>query len=496
MRRDKVAFEPLKPGQVGIYVCGPTPYAPAHIGHAFSAISFDTIRRSLTFLGYQVRYVRNITDVEDKIIRRANEVGEDPMALAARFAADYNRDMAMFGVIPPDVEPKVSTHIQEIIDIIQKLIANGMAYESEGDVYYAVEKFPAYGKLSGMTVDELRKGASDRELVEKNKRAPVDFALWKAAKPGEPFWPSPWGNGRPGWHIECSAMTVAHLGESFDLHGGGKDLIFPHHENEIAQSLGAYPSSSFARHWMHNGFLNFGGVKMAKSLGNVFNCDEIAAVVGGEALRFFCVEHHYRSPVEFEVEPVLDANNVQVGVRFRSLEAADRRLEDFYKTLQKIDAIVAQSGDGGTGDVLPEATKLVAEAREALADDFNAPIVMSKLHEAKTAANRLIDQGKGVDKEKRKRTLARYAKDMRTVGEALGILQNDPRVYLADRRARLVKRCSLDVARVETLIADRIAARGAKDWKRADDIRAELTALGVELHDSPQGTEWSVQDVG
>jgi cysteinyl-tRNA synthetase len=496
MRRDKVAFEPLKPGQVGIYVCGPTPYAPAHIGHAFSAISFDTIRRSLKFLGYQVRYVRNITDVEDKIIKRANEVGEDPMALAARFAADYNRDMALFGVIPPDVEPKVSTHIQEIIDIIQKLVANGVAYESEGDVYYAVEKFPSYGKLSGMTIDELRKGASDRELVEKNKRAPVDFALWKAAKPGEPFWPSPWGNGRPGWHIECSAMTVAHLGESFDLHGGGKDLIFPHHENEIAQSQGAYGTSTFARHWMHNGFLNFGGVKMAKSLGNVFNCDEIAAVVGGEALRFFCVEHHYRSPVEFEVEPVLDDNNVQVGVRFRSLEAADRRLEDFYKTLHKIDGIIAQGGDGGTGDVLPEATKLLDDARDALTDDFNAPVVMSKLHEAKTIANRLIDQGKGVDKEKRKRTLARLAKDIRTVGEALGILNNDPRVYLADRRARLVKRSSLDVARVETLIAERITARGAKDWKRADDIRAELTALGVELHDSPQGTEWSVLDVG
>ncbi|MBA3500059.1 MAG: cysteine--tRNA ligase, partial [Deltaproteobacteria bacterium] len=251
LRRDKVAFEPLQPGHVGIYVCGPTPYAPAHIGHAFSAISFDTIRRSLKFLGWQVKYVRNITDVEDKIIKRANEVGEDPMALAARFAADYNRDMGMFGVLPPDAEPKVSTHIKEIIDVIEKLVANGIAYASEGDVYYSVEKFPSYGKLSGMTIDELRKGASDRELVEKNKRAPVDFALWKAAKPGEPFWPSPWGNGRPGWHIECSAMTVSHLGESFDLHGGGKDLIFPHHENEIAQSQGAYPESTFSRYWMH-----------------------------------------------------------------------------------------------------------------------------------------------------------------------------------------------------------------------------------------------------
>jgi cysteinyl-tRNA synthetase len=247
---------------------------------------------------------------------------------------------------------------------------------------------------------------------------------------------------------------------------------------------------------MHNGFLNFGGVKMSKSLGNVFNCDEIAAAVGGEALRFFCVEHHYRSPIEFEVEVVKDDAGREVGVRFRSLEAADRRLEDFYKTLQKIDALVAQGGDGGTGDVLPEATKLVAEAREALADDFNAPVVMSKLHEAKTLANRLIDQGKGIDKDKRRRTLARLANDMRTVGEALGILANDPRNYLADRRARLVERRQVDVARVEQLIRDRVTARGAKDFQRADEIRAELTALGVELHDSPHGTEWSVQDVG
>ncbi|MDQ3367346.1 MAG: cysteine--tRNA ligase [Myxococcota bacterium] len=495
MRRDKVPFEPLEPGKVGMYVCGPTPYAPAHIGHAFSAISFDTIRRSLRFLGYDVRYVRNITDVEDKIIRRANELGEDPMALAARFAADYNRDMGRFGVLAPDVEPKVSTHIAEIIALIEKLVATETAYPVDGDVYFAVEKFPTYGKLSGMTIDELRKGASDRELVEKQKRSPADFALWKAAKPGEPSWPSPWGSGRPGWHIECSAMTAAHLGEVFDLHGGGKDLIFPHHENEIAQSQGAHGTSTFARYWLHNGFLNFAGEKMSKSLGNVFNCDEIANAVGAEALRFFCVEHHYRSPVEFEVEAIRDASNETVGVRFRSLEAADRRLEDFYKTLHKIDGFLAQGGEGGEGPVQADAEKLLPEARAALADDFNAPVVMSKLHEAKTLANRLLDQGKG-DKQLKRRTLARLARELRLVGEALGILANDPRAYLAERRERLVRRSSIDVARVEQLIVDRVTARGAKDFTRADEIRNELTAMGIELHDSPQGTEWSVQDVG
>jgi len=496
LRRDKVPFEPLVPGQVGMYVCGPTPYAPAHIGHAFSAISFDTIRRSLTFLGYKVRHVRNITDVEDKIIRRANETGEDPMALAARFAEAYNRDMARFNVQPPDVEPKVSTHIAEIIALIERLIAKGAAYAADGDVYYSVEAFPTYGKLSGMTVDQLRQGASDRELVEKNKRSFADFALWKAAKPGEPFWPSPWGNGRPGWHIECSAMTHVHLGDTFDLHGGGKDLIFPHHENEIAQSQGAYGTETFARYWLHNGFLNFAGEKMSKSLGNVFNCDEIAAAVGGEALRFFCVEHHYRSPVEFEVESIKDDAGQVVGVRFRSLEAADRRLEDFYKTLAKIDAFVAQGGDAGDGPVMPEAERLVPAAREALADDFNAPVAMAALHEAKTLANRLLDVGKGVDKQLRRRTLARLGTDLRTVGGALGILQSDPHAYLAERRERLVKRSGIDTARVAQLIADRVAARGAKDFARADVIRGELAAMGVELHDSPQGTDWSVQDLG
>jgi cysteinyl-tRNA synthetase len=326
-RRDKVLFEPLEPGKVGMYVCGPTPYAPAHIGHAYSAISFDTIRRSLTFLGYQVRYVRNITDVEDKIIKRANENGEEPMALAARFAAEYNLDMARFGVLPPDVEPKVSTHIAEIIALIERLIANGVAYQVEGDVNYEIAKFPPYGALSGMKLDDLIAG--ERVEVDHRKRSPADFALWKAAKPGEPAWDSPWGQGRPGWHIECSAMTTAHLGETFDLHGGGKDLIFPHHENEIAQSQGATGPHTFARYWLHNGFLNFKGEKMAKTLGNVVGCAQVDEAVGGEAVRWFCVSHHFRSPVDFDFESVRDAAGNAIGARFHSLEAADKKLEYF-----------------------------------------------------------------------------------------------------------------------------------------------------------------------
>jgi cysteinyl-tRNA synthetase len=491
-RREKVPFEPIEPGKVGMYVCGPTPYAPAHIGHAYSAISFDTIRRSLRFLGYQVHYVRNITDVEDKIIKRANEHGEDPMALAARFAVDYNRDMARFGVLPPDSEPRVSTHIAEIIALIERLIGNGVAYQVEGDVNFEIAKFPAYGALSGMKLEDLVSGA--RVEVDERKRSPGDFALWKAAKPGEPFWDSPWGKGRPGWHIECSAMTVAHLGETFDLHGGGKDLIFPHHENEIAQSRGAYGPSTFARYWLHNGFLNFKGEKMSKSLGNVVDCSQIIDAVGGEALRLFCVSHHFRSPIDFEFEALRDANQQVIGARFYSLEAADRKLEYFYTTLRRIDDFLAAGAATAPGPVMPEAEKLVPEAREALADDFNTPVVMAALHEVAALANRLLDDGKGIDKQLRRRTLARIAADIRGVGDALGVFAGDPRAYLADRRARLIKRRGIDVAGVERLLADRVAARAAKDFTRSDAIRAELGTLGVALHDTPHGTDWSVHD--
>jgi cysteinyl-tRNA synthetase len=490
-RRDKVAFEPLEQGKVGMYVCGPTPYAPAHIGHAYSAISFDTIRRSLTFLGYQVRYVRNVTDVEDKIIKRAHEHGEDPMALAQRFAEEYNRDMARFGVMAPDVEPKVSTHIAEIIALIERLIANGVAYQVEGDVNFEISKFPPYGALSGMKLDDLIAG--ERVEVDHRKRSPADFALWKAAKPGEPAWASPWGQGRPGWHIECSAMTTAHLGETFDLHGGGKDLIFPHHENEIAQSQGATGPHTFARYWLHNGFLNFKGEKMSKSLGNVVDCAQIADAVGGEALRWFCVSHHFRSPVDFDFESVRDEAGAVIGARFHSLEAADKKLEYFYTTLRRIDDFLVQ-GDGGQGAVLPDAEKLVPEAKAALADDFNTPVVMAALYEAAGLANRLLDEGKGIDKQVRRRTLARLAHDLRFVGTALGVLAASPSTYLAERRTRLVARRGVDIAAVERLLAARAAARAAKDFTRSDAIRGEITALGVELHDTPQGTDWSVHD--
>jgi cysteinyl-tRNA synthetase len=486
MRRQKVEFEPLVPGKIGIYLCGPTTYAPAHIGHAYSAIAFDTVRRSLEFLGWQVTFVRNVTDIDDKIIKRAHETGEEPLAMSARYAAAYRTDMARFNVRPPDIEPMVTGHIAQIVTLVERLVAAGKAYAVDGDVYYQVDSFPAYGQLSGQTLEQLREGA--RVEVDERKRSAADFALWKSAKPGEPAWDSPWGKGRPGWHIECSAMTVTHLGTTFDIHCGGKDLIFPHHENEIAQSQGADGPGTFARYWLHNGFLNFEGVKMSKSLGNVFDCDQIAAAVGGEALRFFCVSHHYRSPVDFEVQVE------GAGVRFFSLEAADRRLSYFYDTLHRIDQLVAQGGDGGDGAVAPGADKLVPEARAALADDFNAPVVIASMGEAAKLANKLLDETKGIDKQVRRRTLARIARDLRATGAALGILALAPGDYLAGRRDRLVRLKNIDVTTVVETIAERAAARAAKDFGRADALRKQLVERGVELLDTPSGTDWRVLD--
>ena len=482
LRRARVPFEPLEAGRVGMYVCGPTTYAPAHVGHAYSAIAFDTIRRGLRFLGWDVRYVRNVTDIDDKVIKRAHEVGEDPLAMSARYAAEYNRDMARFNVLAPDVEPKVTEHIPQIVALVERLVANGHAYVVDGDVYYEVAKFPPYGRLSNQTPDELHAGA--RVEIDERKRAPEDFALWKSAKPGEPSWDSPWGKGRPGWHIECSAMTVTHLGATFDIHAGGMDLMFPHHENEIAQSQGDTGPNTFARYWMHNGFLTVDGKKMSKSLGNVIGCDEVFDAVGGEAMRFYCVASQYRARIDFDLVKIAGGSR-----RYPGLEAADRDLAYFYETLAKIDAL----GDPGAGAVAKEAEQLVPAARAALADDFNTPVVVAAMHKAAQLANKLLDE-KGGDKALRKRSLARIAKELRAVGDAIGVLVQVPAAYLAARRDRLVYQRAIDVAAVERKLADRAAARAAKDYARGDAIRDELRAMKIEVLDTPGGTDWRVLD--
>jgi len=490
MQRAKVRFTPLQSGKVSMYLCGPTTYDAAHIGHAYSAICFDIVRRGLQWLGYDVRFVRNITDVDDKIIARSNKTGEPWNSLAGRYADAYNHDMASFGIAPPDEEPRVSNHIEEIIELTRRILEAGKAYVLEGDVYYSVESFPDYGKLSGQSVDDLQSGA--RVEVDTRKRSPLDFALWKAAKPGEPSWESPWGAGRPGWHIECSAMTWRHLGEVFDIHAGGKDLIFPHHENEIAQSQGAFGSGTFARYWMHNGFLNFSGEKMSKSIGNVFGCEQIIEAVGGEAMRFFTASHHYRSPVNFEVSSENDRTI------FRDLEAADRRLDYFYSTLRRLDDYAATlSGSSGDddGEVVEEAAKLVPTSQAGLCDDFNAPVVIAALSEAARAANKLLDEPKSAPKPVRRRSLAKLAREIRQVASgALGLLARPPAEFLSERRQRLARARGIDVGEVERLLEERTEARTAKDFARADELRDSIHGLGVEVLDTPRGVEWKVTE--
>jgi len=483
----KVDFEPREPGKVGMYLCGPTTYDSAHLGHARSAISFDLVRRAFTFLGYDVTFVRNVTDVDDNIIKRANERSEDPVVLAKFYADEYNRDMLALGVLPPDVEPHVSAHIPQIVSLVEKLVATGKAYVIDGDVYFSVETFPPYGRLSGQSIDDLRSGA--RVDVDDRKRAAVDFALWKAAKPGEPSWDSPWGKGRPGWHIECSAMTTTHLGETFDVHGGGKDLIFPHHENEIAQSQGAYGEGTFARYWMHNGFLNFNDEKMSKSLGNFFTVGQVLKYYDPEGVRFFLLQHHIRSPINLEVI------EVDGQPSFPDLDHAERRLDYFYSTLKRIDEFLAVGKDPGDGDVIDGARTLIPQVREALADDFNTPIAVASLGEAAKLANKLLDEGKGIPKDVRRRSLGQLGRDLRDVaGNALGVLTREPSEFLHARRDRLAAKRGLDVAAVEAMLGERTEARKQKDFARSDELRDRLAALEVEVLDTPRGAEWRVAE--
>jgi cysteinyl-tRNA synthetase len=464
---------PITPGKIGLYFCGPTVYDLAHLGHARCNVAWDVVVRHLRARGYQVKYVRNFTDVDDKIIRRANEQGEDPFALAARFADAYTEDMAALGNLRPDAEPRVTTHIPQIIALIERLVARGFAYAAaNGDVYYAVRKFPPYGLLAKRNVDDLLAGA--RVEVGEAKRDPLDFALWKTAKPGEPSWDSPWGKGRPGWHIECSAMTLEHLGAPFDIHAGGKDLVFPHHTNEIAQSVAAISDEleveSFARHWMHNGFVEIDNEKMSKSLGNFFTVRDLLARFEGEGLRLFLLGTHYRNPINFS-DPLI--------------AQAERRLASLYETLAKADAAAQGAAPAQGGD-------LVEKARTALDDDFNTAAVLGLLAEAFTAANTLADK-KGKKSPEERAQLARFAADVRTIGQELGILQRPPAAALAALRDRAAARLGIDKALVERRIVERAEARKAKDFGKSDAIRDELLKIGVAVLDGPEGTTWKVE---
>ena len=476
----KVDLQLVEPGKVGIYACGVTVYDLCHVGHARTLVAFDVIVRHLRQRGLEVRLVRNITDVDDKIIRKGHAEGR-PAAEVAKFYADaMAADMAALGVAPPDIEPRATEHITEMIDVIHRLEERGLAYAAEGDVYYSVAGFPGYGALSGQSIDDLQAGA--RIEVGEHKRSPLDFTLWKGAKPGEPQWPSPWGPGRPGWHIECSAMSHRYLGDSFDIHGGGSDLIFPHHENEIAQSEGAF--GSFARHWMHSGMVNFGGEKMSKSLGNVVTIRRVAEKHDLEALRLLLISVHYRSPVNFTI-----ARDAAGEPAYPDLDEAETRLDYFYRTLERLDAFVVPLAK--QPENLPP-SELAKNAGLAMDDDFNTAAAIGHLYDAFVLANKLLDDPKAIPKPQRQQTLAAITRDARIVGETLGIMLRPPSEFLLARRNRLCMRRNIDRAMVEARIADRTAARTAKDFKRADEIRAELKTSGVELMDTPAGTTWRV----
>jgi len=482
----KEEFVPFKPGKVGMYVCGVTVYDHCHIGHARANVVFDVIFRYLRYLGYEVTYVRNYTDIDDKIINRANREGVPFSEITERFIREFDRDMAQLGLDLPTFQPKATEHVGDIIALVQALIAKGYAYPAGGDVYFCVEKFDPYLKLSKRNLEEMQAGA--RIEVDERKRHPMDFALWKEAKPGEPFWESPWGNGRPGWHIECSAMSMRYLGETFDIHGGGKDLIFPHHENEIAQSEAA-TGHPFARYWLHNGFVNINAEKMSKSLGNFFTIKEVLDKYDSEVLRFFLLSAHYRSPLDFSDQ---------------HLTEAETGLERIYSAMAGIDALLAaggaEPGAVAAPDLLIDAERELLEKsdslpqrfKEAMDDDFNTALTLGNIFDLVRCINRVIAEEGGRSGAGRALFMDVREK-VGEIGKVLGVFTSEPVAYLARLKARKVAGLEISPAEVESLIAERNAARKAKDFKKGDEIRDYLLARNIQLLDGPQGTTWKVK---
>ncbi len=455
-------FEPIKPGAVGMYVCGVTVYDRSHIGHARALVCFDVIYRYLKFSGYEVKFVRNLTDVDDKIIKRAVERGVPAQQVSEENIAAFNEDMDLLRCLRPDLEPKATEHIAEMIQIIAELEEKGLAYEAGGDVYFSVDKLPDYGKLSHRRLEDMMAGS--RIEVDERKRHPMDFALWKASKPDEPAWDSPWGKGRPGWHIECSAMSSKYLGQPFDIHGGGNDLVFPHHENEIAQSEGA-KGCTLARYWLHNGMVNLGTEKMSKSAGNMMTIQACAAEYGGEALRYLVVGTHYRGPLDFSVERLQEQKKV---------------LDRIYESLARADEVLAKNG--ATPDRESQAS-FVAAFREGMDEDFNTSRALAALHDALRAMNRHIDASEWS-------RAAGCREALREIAGVLGVGAQDPAAYLDSQKQQTISSGDLSADQIQALIEERIQARKDKNFARADEIRDDLKARGIILEDSPSGTTW------
>jgi cysteinyl-tRNA synthetase len=478
LTQTKEPFVPLEPGRVRMYVCGVTVYDQCHMGHARAYVAFDVVYRWLKASGYEVTYVRNFTDVDDKIIKRANEIGIPARDLADRFIAEFRRDMAALGVLPVDVEPRVTDHIPEIVRTIQAIVDRGHGYESGGDVFFDIDSFPSYGALSRRKLDDMQVAVRDNVQVDERKRNPLDFVLWKASKPGEPAWDSPWGAGRPGWHIECSTMSAKHLGTVFDIHGGGKDLVFPHHENEIAQSQAASGEPP-VRVWMHNGFVTVDSEKMAKSLGNFQTICGTSEQFHPLALRYFLMTTHYRSPINYSTD---------------NLEEATRRIEYIGETLEKIDRWLAQGPGAGVDEVLGADRIAAAETgfREAMDDDFNTAAAIGVLSDLLAFANQIADAKDKAEKKRRPATLKRIRAVLTPIFGVLGLFEGGVRPVLEGIRDRKLSRLTISRTTIEERLAERRAAREAKDFARSDAIRDELLAEGVVVMDGPAGTTWKV----
>lgn len=465
LTRKKEKFIPIQEGKVGMYVCGPTVYDSCHIGHARSAIVFDVIYRYFMASGFDVTYVRNFTDVDDKIINRANQLGIQSHEVSEKYILEFYEDMDALHVQRPTYEPYATKHIDSIIQLVETLIQKQFAYEIDGDVYFKVESFADYGKLSGRKLEDMEAGA--RVDVDKRKENPFDFALWKSAKPGEPSWDSPWGAGRPGWHIECSAMSSKYLGEHFDIHGGGKDLIFPHHENEIAQSEAAF-NKPFSTYWIHNGFVNIDSEKMSKSLGNFMMIKDALKRYHPEAIRLFLLSSHYRSPIDFTEQ---------------SMEEASLGLDKIYSLMDRLDKADLKPSQTNTGEYWKKFS-------EAMDDDFNTARGIGVLFDAIRITNRILDEAPNRDTIIDSITCARV--DIQKIGEILGILHENSENYFKTKKTAAIQEEAIDAIWVEEMIQSRKNARKEKDWAKADQIRQELEKMNIILEDRPDGTIWKI----
>ncbi len=476
----KEALQPIEAGHVKLYVCGITSYDYCHIGHARSALAFDMIVHYLKYRGLKVTYVRNFTDIDDKIITRAGEQQTTSEKLANRFIDEFYTDMDRLGIDRPDIAPKATEHIGEMITLIGELIDQGKAYPSDGDVYFIVESFPEYGKLSKRNIDDMRAGA--RISVNEQKRHPMDFVLWKGSKPGEPTWDSPWGPGRPGWHIECSAMSRKYLGETFDIHGGGQDLIFPHHENEIAQSEGAN-HKPFVNYWIHHGFVTIRDEKMSKSLGNFLTIRDILNHYHPEILRFFIFSTHYRNPLDFSEAAMQDATT---------------GLERLYECVAAIDALNPETKDDDTPSCLSDKDiqqldSIESRFQQAMDNDFNTAQAQGIFFDSVKTLNRIRRKLPATSTTHDLGVLKNSIATLKKLANIMGLLREDAGQFLAAKKARLISEGNIDVAAIETLIAERYQCRQAKNWARSDAIRDQLLGKNIELMDGPDGTTWSVK---